>query len=257
MMNKAVIAMLAAWACYAQAYALEIDPVKIRLLEGDYKSAIAQGEKLLAHSSRDSRHIDELYYVLGISYMKDGNLLRASDIFEIIIKEHKNSPFKEEAMMGLGDTHLLRGDICGAKEVYERLLKQNPQTKLKSQLFYRLSQAGFKKGELEDGKVYLAKIREQAPLTPELKDDEGVSALPADLSGLCYSVQVGAFSKPDNAQNLVKRLNAKDYPAYIEESGPPQGAKYRVKVGRFTNRDEAEKLQKRLSAEGYPTKLSP
>jgi len=54
--------------------------------------------------------LDELYYLLSLSYLKDGNYLRASDIFEIILREFKGSRFKEDALLALGDTYFLRGD---------------------------------------------------------------------------------------------------------------------------------------------------
>jgi hypothetical protein len=81
----------------SSAYALNIDKVKINFLNGDYKAAILEGEKILAHS-RQSPDTDELYYFLGLSYLKDGNSLRASDIFEIILSEFKDSRFRQEAL---------------------------------------------------------------------------------------------------------------------------------------------------------------
>jgi outer membrane protein assembly factor BamD (BamD/ComL family) len=82
---------------YTYVYALNIDKVKINFLNGDYKAAILEGEKILAHS-RQSPDTDELYYFLGLSYLKEGNSLRASDIFEIILSEFKDSRFRQEAL---------------------------------------------------------------------------------------------------------------------------------------------------------------
>jgi tetratricopeptide (TPR) repeat protein len=241
----------------AGAYALDIDPVKIQFLKGDYKAAITEGERILAQASANSPKIDELHYVLGLSYMKDGNLLRASDIFEIVINEYKKSPFRHEAMMGLGDVYLLQGNFPKAEESYKLILKEDPNTKLKSQLYYRLSQSGFKKGELEEGRVYLEKVKDQSPQTPELKDKDDSCSLPQDLKDIYYSVQVGAFSQEGNALNLVKKLSTKGYPAYIEEVKNQSKAKYRVKVGRFKERTAVVDLQAKLSGEGYPTKICP
>jgi tetratricopeptide (TPR) repeat protein len=238
-------------------YALDIDQVKIYLLKGDYKAAIQEGEKVLAQASANSPKIDELHYVLGLSYMKDGNLLRASDIFEIVINEYKKSPFRQEAMMGLGDVYLLQGNFSKAEETYKVILKEDPNTKLKSQIYYRLSQSGFKKGELEEGRIYLTKVKDQSLQTPELKDKENSCSLPQDLADVYYSVQVGAFSQESNAHNLVKKLTSKGYPAYVEELKNQSKAKYRVKVGRFKERTAVVDLQAKLSGEGYPTKICP
>lgn len=240
-----------------QALALDIDKIKIDFLAGDYKAAIVEGERILARTSSRASGLDELYYVLGLSYMKDDNLLRASDIFEIILKECKDSRFKEEAMMGLGDTYLLRHDYANARQTYHQIIDANPGTKLKSQILYRLSQADFKNGNLEEGKVYLGKLQEQTPLASELKHDKETGVIAEDISSVTYSVQVGAFSKKENAANLLSKLASKEYPAYIEE--PSGGAKliYRVKVGRLKVKADAEALRKKLTEDGFPTKLCP
>ncbi len=239
------------------ACALDIDKVKINLLNGDYKAAISEGEKIVAHTSNRAEGLDELYYVLALSYLKDDNLLRASDIFEIILKEYKKSAFREEAMMGLGDTYLLRHDYASAAKTYNDLLGQYPQTKLRSQVLYRLSQADFKNGKLEEGKEHLGTLQEQSPQNVELKHDREAGVIAGEISALTYSVQVGAFSKKENAQSLLGKLSAKEYPAYLEEAGGGQHVKYRVKVGRFKEKADAEALRKKLVKDGYPTKLCP
>ncbi|MFH0856153.1 MAG: SPOR domain-containing protein [Candidatus Omnitrophota bacterium] len=236
------------------AYALNLDNMKVSLLEGDYRAAITEGEKLIAQDP----HSDELYYILGLCYLKDGNYLRASDIFEIIIHEFRGSRFKEEAMMGLGDTYFLRNDFTKAGEIYQGIINNNPGTKLKTQIFYRLSEVGFNKGDLNSGRDYLSRLREKYPLAPEAGQIRQSCPVEGDNSGFYYSVQVGSFSNPDNASNLTRKLSNSGYPAYVEEGVNASGAKaYRVKVGKLKSRQESEALNKRLREEGYPTKICP
>jgi tetratricopeptide (TPR) repeat protein len=235
-------------------YALDLNNLKANLIKGDYKTAISEGEKLMAREA----HSDELYYLLGLCYLKDGNYLRASDIFEVIIKEFKSSRFKEEARLGLGDAYLLRNDLVKAEESYRALLKANPNTKFKAQVFYRLSEIGFKKGDVNQGKDYLAKLKESYPLNPEVKQAQDIWPVEKINSDFYYSVQVGSFSSSINAANLNRKLLSSGYPAYIEEIQGPAGSKnYRVKVGRLNSRQEAEGLDKKLKAQGYPTKICP
>ncbi|MDD5662505.1 MAG: tetratricopeptide repeat protein [Candidatus Omnitrophica bacterium] len=235
-------------------YALNLDNLKANLIRGDYQAAINEGEKLIARDPRSA----ELYYLLGLGYLKDGNYLRSSDIFEVAIREFSGSRFKEEARLGLGDSYLLRNDLARAEESYQELLKSNPNTKFKAQLFYRLSQVGFKKGDLNQGKDYLAKLKESYPLNPEIRQGRDIWPVEKDNPDFCYSVQVGSFSNPVNAANLNQKLLSNGYPAYIEESAGPAGSKnYRVKVGRLNFRQEAEDLNKKLKAQGYPTKICP
>jgi tetratricopeptide (TPR) repeat protein len=238
---------------FSSAYALNLDKPKASLLEGDYKAAILEGEKLVAQDA----HSDELYYILGIAYLKDGNLLRASDIFEIILKEFKNSNFKDEARLGLGDTYFLRGDFSRAQDCYEGLINSHPETKLKAQVYYRLSQLAYKKGDAQQGKEYLDKLKDAYPLNLESSLNKDLCLLSGPSAGLYYTIQVGAFSNITNANNLTNKLIQKGYPAYMDEAGSQGKISYRVRVGKFKARDEALNLEKKLSQEGYPTKICP
>jgi tetratricopeptide (TPR) repeat protein len=237
---------------YTHAYALNLDKVKVYFLDGDYKSAILEGEKILADSAYSS-DLDGLYYILGLSYLKDGNFLRASDIFEIIESEFKDSPFKEEAKLGLGDVYFLRGDYNQAERYYRELLNNNSRTKLKAMVYYRLSQVGFKKGNTQEAKEYLDKLKEEFPFELETKLNQDY----ATLSDIYYTVQVGSFSKPTNAGNLCNRLINKGYDAYVQEIDAHDRKIYRVRVGRLKLRPDVVRLEEKLSSEGYPTKIVP
>jgi outer membrane protein assembly factor BamD (BamD/ComL family) len=236
----------------SNAFALNLDKLKANFLSGDYKSAIIEGEKMLASESNEAG-LDELYYILGLSYLKDGNYLRASDIFEIILNEFKNSKFKEEAKVGLGDTYFVRGDYEKAEGYYKELMNSNPQTKLKPQIYYRLSQVGFKKGDKEQGKDYLSKLKQKFPLSPEARINNEVP----DFSSIYYTVQVGSFTKKANAENLTQKLIEQGYPAYMEEPAVQDKVSYKVKVGKLNTRQEALDLENKLIQQGYPTKICP
>mgnify|MGYP001594814574 CR=1 FL=1 len=232
-------------------YALNLDRAKIYFLKGDYSACVNECEAILAHS-RYSKDLDELYYILGLSYLKQGNLLRASDIFEIILREFKDSGFREEAMLGLGDVYFLKSDYEGAQNQYQQILSSNPDTKLRGLLLYKLAQASIKRGNWQEAQGYLDKLNKDYPLSFEAK-------LAKNLSNqeFYFTVQVGAFSRFNNANNLCKRLIDKGYPAYIQEFDSKDAKSYRVRVGKLNSRLEAKELEKRLSQEGYPTKIYP
>jgi tetratricopeptide (TPR) repeat protein len=236
---------------YSNAYALSLDKLKIDFLKGDYKAAITEGEKILA-ANKQSSDLEELYYILGLSYLKDGNLLRASDIFEIILKEFKDGKLKDEAALGLADTYFLRGDYEKASQYYKELVKPETAGKLKAQAYSRLSQAAFKQGSTQEGKEYLDKLNREYPLNLEAKLNKEVS-LPSDF----YTVQVGSFGNPVNANNFSGRLIKEGYDAYVQETEAEGKKSYRVRVGKLSSRSEAVKLENKLSSEGYPTKIAP
>jgi tetratricopeptide (TPR) repeat protein len=239
-----------------QAHALNLDKLKVYFLEGDYGSAIKEGEKAIATAGQ-AKGLDELYYILGLSYLKDGNYLRASDIFEIIIREFKDSRFKEEAQIGLGDAYFLRQDFNKAQDQYNALLNKNPRTLLKAQLYYRLSETAFKKGDAQLGKTYLDKLNSEFPSNLETKSANELCLLPSASEDAYYNVQVGAFSSATNAKNLLSKLTQKGYPAYIQEQKLKGAKSYRVKVGKSKNRDEIVSLGNKLSLEGYPARICP
>ncbi|MFO7819622.1 MAG: SPOR domain-containing protein [Halanaerobacter sp.] len=61
-----------------------------------------------------------------------------------------------------------------------------------------------------------------------------------------FAVQVGAFSKKDNAEGLVDKLQDKGFTAYITTEDP-----YRVQVGAFKTKDAAQELGSELEKIGF------
>ena len=252
-MLKSLIAFFVLFLLAGEAYCLSLDQAKAHLIKGDYKSAILEGERILAGYSGHHDNLDELYYVLGLTYLKDGNYLRASDIFEIILKEFRESKFKERAELGLGDSYFLRGDYGEAQKRYETISRMNPRTKLAPLLYQRLSQAALKKGDTQQARVYLDKLKAEFPYSLEVRLDKDIYA----LTDIYYAVQVGSFVNFANARNLRDKLVAKGYEAYLEESDMSGTKTYRVRVGRLKSRQDAIELKNRLSSEGHPTKIVP
>lgn len=76
--------------------------------------------------------------------------------------------------------------------------------------------------------------------TPPPAKPQAVTALPAQPGH--YVVQMGVFSNPDNAQELVRRLDALGIRAYAET---------RVHVGPFLSRQEADKARAEMLRLGF------
>ncbi|MBU0504175.1 MAG: SPOR domain-containing protein [Candidatus Omnitrophota bacterium] len=243
------------------AYALDLDKLKMNLLSAYYSAAIKEGERTLALSGASSENLDELYYFLGLSYLKSGNYLRSADIFEIILKELKNSPFKNLALMGLGDAYYLKGDYAAAINKYKESLTIKNSDELLPALYYRLSQASFKQGQTQQAREYVNSLKKDFPHSLEAKLNQELfpaSALAVKLEpDFYYAVQVGSFSSKINAGNLVKKLQGHGYSAYMEDGVSSNNSYYRVRIGKFKTRLEAQDMEKKLSKQGYPTKIIP
>ncbi|MFA5350967.1 MAG: MiaB/RimO family radical SAM methylthiotransferase [Candidatus Omnitrophota bacterium] len=201
---------------FNNALALDMDKVKINFLSGNYKAAISEANRLIS----EDHYSCELYYFLGLSYLKEGEYQRAADSFKIVINNFKETKFKEESRIGLADAYFLSGDFNNAGNIYRELLIDNPKTKFKDQVNQRLSGIELKK--------------------------EGY-----------YSVQVGSFSNYNNAKNLTQKLISSGYSAYIEESGSLANRTFKVRVARLSTLRKAGELARELSNQGYPTKICP
>ncbi|HZK40085.1 MAG TPA: SPOR domain-containing protein [Atribacterota bacterium] len=62
-----------------------------------------------------------------------------------------------------------------------------------------------------------------------------------------YTVQVGAFSKEEGAQNLAKEIRGKGYQTYVIKGK----TLYKVQVGEFKTSDEAKAISEKLKKFGY------
>jgi DedD protein len=68
-----------------------------------------------------------------------------------------------------------------------------------------------------------------------------------------FAIQVAASSTREDAEKVVKTLQAKGYPAFLvpPDKADPNDKLYRVQVGPYATRDEAEQMKPRLEKEGF------
>jgi len=114
-MKKIIPVIVLAVIVAGEACAMNIDSIKLHFLNGNWKAAIAEGEKLLSKATSKAEGLDELYYYLALCYYKDGNYLRASDICEIILNEFPKTKFREQAHFVLIDAYAHNNDIDKAR----------------------------------------------------------------------------------------------------------------------------------------------
>lgn len=65
---------------------------------------------------------------------------------------------------------------------------------------------------------------------------------PTNNNSNFYTVQVGAFKRLKEADNLKSLLEKKGYNSYIETADARRGKLYKVRVGKFNTRDQAEEV---------------
>lgn len=70
-----------------------------------------------------------------------------------------------------------------------------------------------------------------------------------------WTVQLGSFSKDDNAETLAAQLRELGYPAYVSRFNDGERLHYRVRVGGFPSRDAAQVRADELRAKtGEPAR---
>ena len=208
----------------ALSFALDIGDIKRHFLSSDYDLVIRQAEALIAQD----RYSSELYYFLGLSYLKKMEYKKAEDSFSFVVNNHGDKKFKEESKIALADVYYLRGEIKESKALYEQFLEQYPKTKFKEEVLNKIKVLSRKADSLYFNQ------REET-----------------------FSVQVGSFSNINNARNLTRKLIAGGLPAYMEKMFVSGREVYPVRVGKFLTRQEAEQFSKKLVRQGYPVKICP
>ncbi len=63
-----------------------------------------------------------------------------------------------------------------------------------------------------------------------------------------FTVQVGAFSKEENAQSLAKEIKDKGYQTFVTKGK----TLFKVQVGEFKSYEEAQNISQKLKELGYP-----
>lgn len=239
------------FATATQTQALNLDKAKEYFLKGDYQASISECERILAAGER-FKGIDELYFILGLSYLKKADYLRSYDVFQIIIEEFPESRYQQEAILGQADIDFMKNDYYVALLNYREIVKRDSDKELRPAIYLRLVRANLKNGYWQEAKLYAERLKNEYPLSPETYLTRDM--VPPDLY---FTVQVGAFSKKENAEGLCEELTQRDYPAFIQETYSDSTKLYRVRVGKLQDFNHAVELQEELKNLGYPTKIYP
>jgi len=85
-----------------------------------------------------------------------------------------------------------------------------------------------------------------APVRVTVLNDPAVRFTP-----LVYTIQVGSFGDPDNAERLRERLAERFDDVYVSEVDADGGRIYRVRVGRFTQRTAAVSVAQTVTPLGF------
>jgi len=102
----------------------------------------------------------------------------------------------------------------------------------------------------------ISQEKSEAPTTASVEPPQEVKPTGEKHSGKierpspsAWMVQVASFSKRENAQKLVERLQEADLPAQLKEVRIDGKRRYRVQMPPQVNKKEAEKIVERIKSE--------
>jgi len=217
-------------------------------LKGDYKRTvnacrIASKNRMLGEEGR---------YLMGLSQLKLNDAAEARKNFEFVLENYPRSSTKAELLLGIADSYFIEERFDIAEQEYRRLLGSFSNTGYASIAYLRLAISQQRQGKWQEADASLHKLIRDYPLSLEV--DEARTYL--KRKGDFFSVQVGAFSKKENAGKLLSTLRKKGYDVRVEKSYKNDKLIYLVKIGKFGTKAKAQQEAKRLKKEGFSARIS-
>jgi len=170
----------------------------------------------------------------------------------------------EESAMGQFLRGVFEADGEAAKFIYDRVIAQYPNTTAEAFALERLWQYHFTLGDRSNARKFRDFLKRRHPdykgtaSIPDFDRTDGLTKLkmdeiepsaampsPPPESGL-WTIQIGAFSDPNRAREVGKRLESFGKVFYIKKAAP-KGELIAVQVGRLNTCAAAEKLQRQIT----------
>ena len=217
-----------------------LEQAEAAFLKGDYDLAVKSCDGSAAG-----------YYLKARVLLKENKIQDAREAFKKILSDFPGAGFDDAAQLGLADTYFSDERYEEAIGEYRKIQEKYGQSRFGAIALYKLGKSYLKIGTMEQARFYFQKLQKDYPLSFESKLIDEL-----DDSQLNYSVQVGCFSKYENADILTGKLKKEGFDAYVsEKDGYP--VFYRVRAGNFKTRPEADSCKVLLQKKGYKTKLCP
>ncbi len=213
---------------------------------GEYQKAIPAFSRINAQSGQ---RVGQALYLTGLSHLALKQAERARNAFQAVLDHHGKSKWVAPALAGLGEAELALKETSHALKTFDRYLREFPQGGLVPQVMELKAQALAKQGQGEASVSVLHELVTKYTASYEAEKAKLRLAESKDK----FTVQVGAFTKPEYAQKLVNRLRQKGYNAYILVGRQRQDVFNQVRIGSYTKRAFADKIGEKLSqAEDLP-----
>jgi TolA-binding protein len=176
----------------------------------------------------------------------------AAELFDEVVLRFRNSEYADRATYRIAQFHFARGQYHSAQKYFSDVARRFPQSSLRGPARYFAAKSWLAAGEIDSAYADLLACADAGPETwfgKLAKEDlDGLSAgdLQKTLAAATkFTVQVGAYSKRDNAVKQAERLKGLNYAAEIYEKRQKEKL-HLVWVGNFSTREEAARLSDEL-----------
>ncbi|HQP92069.1 MAG TPA: SPOR domain-containing protein [Candidatus Omnitrophota bacterium] len=229
-----------------------LSKAELLFIQKKYWQTIEECNSVITANPGNNDILSKANYLAGASYVNLFDFLTGKKSFKSVVEKYPNSAYYEDSYIALGDVELLQENYREALDSYLEFYNSNPSRKRRATLYFRLAEVNLKLKDRKEFKKFYDKLQQEYPNSFEASDSRRLE----DQSTI-YTVQVGAFTNYDNAENFVKKLRSQGYDVYSVLCMLSGKKLCRIRVGKLKTRYEAEELKKRLEKDGYYAKIFP
>ncbi|MEE8141469.1 MAG: SPOR domain-containing protein [Planctomycetota bacterium] len=210
-------------------------------LKGDYEEA---AKLFVAYMARfgSSPLNNKAHLYAGLAQQKSHNFDQAHAHL-LQAANSTSATVATRAQMQLGYLKLRQQDFLGAALHFHEAHARASDRETLAEANLQLGIALQKGGRFAEARRILEACANDASL-PALRDRARMRL----EYGSYFTVQVGAFSQPANAESLIQKLSRQGFPVELRETGGDGIKLYRVISGRFSTRTEARKHRQEILA---------
>jgi len=199
---------------------------------GGYK---ALSSKLDSIDKKNGSPSDSLiYYTAELS--KD--VQYAIGLYNRIINQHLQSAFYNMSLYRMAGYGIVTEDTSKAIPLLKKIIL-NKDTSMSPLAYASLISIYEKNGNIEESSKLVSDFAAEYPKSEYIKILSAGGNTHATPAESYFTVQVGSFSKKENAEKLFADMNKKKYDVFIEF----KDGMYKVRIGRYKSRDEASRFQ--------------
>lgn len=187
----------------------------------------------------------------GLLYIKgllepDGD--RALKYFEEIVKNYPSSEYTPHALLKIGEYRYARGLYVGAEQILIRIPEDFPEYEHLESAIKLLLRSLLVAGKVDTAMIYLSDFRKRfshidySEFTPSASGLDLKKEKPPEEEikvSRFFSIQIGAFSSPENALKQKSIFEKRGYQVEIGEKIREGKKLHLVWIGRYETREKA------------------